>query len=128
RRLAERGDDRLAVAFAHRARRDPALAERLLGGRDGAPRLLAARDIVPGQRAVAVPGARHARLPARMGELNRGDCALFLDESRNPGKTGDVSVVPDAGVAVGDAAALLDRGRLEEHRAGAALGELAEVH
>src|SRR4029079_7315420 len=39
-----------------------------------------------------------------------------------------MSVIPDAGVAVGDAPALLDRGRLEEYRAGAALRELAEVH
>src|ERR1700716_3841693 len=36
-------------------------------------------------------------------------------------------IVPDPRVAVGDAAALLHRGRLDEYDAGAALGELAEM-
>src|SRR5690242_9981728 len=39
-----------------------------------------------------------------------------------------MTVVPDARVAVSDAAAALHRGRFHEHDARAALRELAEVH
>src|SRR5258706_1261746 len=39
-----------------------------------------------------------------------------------------MSIVPDAGIAVGDAPALLDRGGFDEHDARAALGELAQMH
>src|SRR6266850_2040685 len=39
-----------------------------------------------------------------------------------------MGIVPDAGVAVGDAAALLDGGRFDEHDPRAALRELAQVH
>jgi hypothetical protein len=63
-----------------------------------------------------------------MRELDGRHRALAFHESSDPLQRRNVRVVPDAGVAVGDAAALLHRGRLHEHDAGAALRELAEVH
>ncbi len=53
-------------------RRDPALVERLLGRRDGAPGLVAAVEVGLRQRAVAVPGPRHARLAPGVRELEGG--------------------------------------------------------
>ena len=63
-----------------------------------------------------------------MRELHRGRRALALAKLaiRLSGATWRVR--PDAGIAIGDAAMRLDRARLDEHDAGAALRELAEMH
>src|SRR4051812_47381095 len=63
-----------------------------------------------------------------MAELDSRHRLLFLDERSNPGKTGNVRVIPDACIAMRDAPALLHGGRLDEYDARAALRELAEVH
>src|SRR5688572_4447796 len=125
--VAKRVDDHLPVAFLDRPRRDPALAERLRARRHRAPRPVAALGVGLGERAVAVPGARHARLASGVRELDRGDGALALHELRDAPQSGDVRVLPDAGIPVRDAPALLYRSGLDEHDARAALGELAEV-
>ena len=58
-----------------------------------------------GERAVAVPRARHARLAPGVRELQRRHRALALHELGDASQAGDVGVVPDAGVAVRDAPA-----------------------
>ena len=90
--------------------------------------LLAAVEVGLRERAVAVPRARHARLAPGMRELDCRHRTLALHEFSDSSQTWYVRVVPDADVAVRDAAALLHRGGLDEHDAGAALRELAEVH
>src|SRR4030095_8974086 len=93
-----------------------------------APGLVAAVGVGLGERPVAVPRTRHARLASGVRELDGWYRALAFDKGRNPSETFDMRIVPDARVPMRDAAALLHRGRLDEHHAGAALRELAEVH
>ena len=63
-----------------------------------------------------------------MRELDAGQGTLTLYEGCNSGKARDVRIVPDAGIAVRDAPARLDRGRLDEDDAGAALRKFAKVY
>jgi len=81
--LAVSIEQHVQVALLERARRDPSLVERRFGGRDGAPRRLAAVEIGLRERPVAVPGPRHARLPSRVGKLDGRHGALIFYESRN---------------------------------------------
>ena len=53
---------------------------------------------------------------------------MLLDERRDASQSGNLRIVPDAGIAVSYAAAFLDRSGFHEDSAGAALRELAEVH
>src|SRR5688500_12036133 len=118
----------LEVALLQRPRPEPVLADRRVDRRDDAPRRLAALGVGLGQRPVAVPRPRHARLAAGVGKLQGRNRALRLHELGNPAQAADMRVVPDAGVAMRDAPALLHRGGFDEHHARAALGELAQVH
>ena len=126
--IAESGEHRLEVARLEGAWRDPALAEARLGRRDGRPGLVAALEVCLRERAVAEPGTRHARLASGVRELDRRCRALALHELSDTRKARDVRIVPDAGIAVRDAPAALDRGGFHEYDAGAALRELAKVH
>src|SRR5205823_5350692 len=82
-----------------------------------------ARQVGVGERTVAVPRARHARLAAGVRKLDGGQRALALHEARDARQPGHVRVIPYAGVAVRDASARLDGGRLDEDDAGATLRE-----
>ena len=68
-RVAVGREHRLEVALPERARRDPARIDRLLGGRDGGPGLVAALEVGLAKRSVAVPRPRHARLAPGVCEL-----------------------------------------------------------
>ena len=116
------------VALADWLRLEPAIAERLLGRRDDRPRSLATRQVFRRERPVAIPGTRHARLAAGVRELDAGQGTLTLYERCNSGKPRDVRIIPDAAIAVRDAPARLDRGRLDEDDAGAALRKFSKVY
>src|SRR5205085_12679831 len=92
------------------------------------PRPLATCPVVRRERPVAMPGTRHARLAAGVRELDAGQRTLALYERCNSAKPRDVRIVPDAGIAVRDAPARLDRGRLDEDDAGAALRKFPKVY
>ena len=121
-------EERFLVALTDRPRPEPAFAERLARGANDIPGFFAALDIRWRERPVAVPRARHARLAAGVRELDGRQRALRAHELGDAGEPRNVGVVPDARIAVRDAAARLHCGRLDEHDARAALGELAEVH
>ncbi len=106
----------------------PALGNRGVRGPDDRPAVVASRNVVAGERAIAVPGARHACLAPGVRELDRRDGALCTDEGRDARQAGNLRVRPEPDVAVGDAAARLDGGRLDKDDARAALCELAQVH
>src|SRR4051794_39354791 len=98
--VAVGGEQRLEVARLEGPRRDPSFAEARFGRRDRRPGVVAALHILLRERAVAVPGARHARLASGVRELDRRYCALAPQELSDARKAGDVRVVPDAGVAM----------------------------
>src|SRR3989442_11500446 len=75
-RIAIGAEHRLKVPFAEGARRDPARVDRLIGGRDDAPGLVAAVQIRLGEGSVAVPRPRYARLAPGVRELDARDRAL----------------------------------------------------
>ena len=81
--IAVSGEHRLEVALAERARRDPARVDRLVGGRDDAPRLVAAVEIGLRERGIAVPRTRDAGLAPGVRELQRRYRALGPHEIRN---------------------------------------------
>src|SRR5439155_871215 len=102
------GGHRLEVAGLEGARRDPAFAEARFRRRNRRPGLVAAVAILLRERAVAVPGASHARLASGVRELDPRYGALAFDKLGYSRKTRDVRILPDAGIAVRDASAALD--------------------
>src|SRR5439155_18783686 len=102
------GEHRLEVARLEGARRDPSFAEARFRRRNRRPGLVAAVAILLRERAVAVPGARHARLASGVRELDPRYGALAFDKLGYSRKTRDVRILPDAGIAVRDASAALD--------------------
>lgn len=75
-----------------------------------------------GQMGAAFPGAGGRGFAAGVGDLNGRHGAVFFDEAVDAGDRLDVFVVPDAGVAGGDAALGRNGGGLGDDQARAAHG------
>ena len=121
----EIGDDAGNAALAQHRRRDPIGADRLARHAHHRPGVVAAGDIGGGQRAIAGKGGLHRALAAGMGELDGGHAALGLEEAGDALEAGDLAIMPQANIAIGDPAGGLHRAGLGEDGAGAAEGEFA---
>ena len=80
-----------------------------------------------GDGLAAVPGEIATGFAAGVGELDAGDGALGLEKIDDAAERSDVVVLPDAEVAVGDAAGRFDGSGFHDDEAGAADGAGAEM-
>jgi hypothetical protein len=126
--VAPGGDQRADVRRVERVRHVPAGIHRLGRRRDRRPRRLVARRCVGGgEGAHAVPRPLAARLAAGMGELDRRNGAVLAQMAGDARERRNVRARPQPDVAIGDAAVLGDRGRLDADDAEPAERELAEM-
>ncbi len=122
--LAQRGE----LLDIERVRHQPALLHRDRARRHRPPRQIAAGVVGIVERGIAIPRTLHAGLTAGMRELDRGHCAVVLQESGDALERSDLLVVPDADIAMSDAALGGHRRGLDHHEPGAALGKLTQMN
>src|SRR5262249_42005200 len=84
-------------------------------------------SVIVGERLRSLPRARHRRLAPGMGELNGGNGALLVDETRNGDKRIALAIIPQTGAILGDAAARLHVSCFDAHNAGTADGTCGKM-
>src|SRR6185295_7333366 len=96
------------------------------GNRTGGYRLPTVRLTGRNYRA-ALPRELGTGFASSVRELNAGNRALGLDEGGDASQLGNVLILPDSEVAVGDAPARLDGGRFGYHQSGATDSAAAQM-
>jgi hypothetical protein len=104
---------------------EPAFGNRLGTGGNHGPGMIATGRIDLVERAVAEIRALHRSLGAGMRNLDTGRSALCLYETGNAGQPFDMTVFPDANIAVGNARLRRNGRGFHHHEAKAAQGEFA---
>src|SRR6185312_12996718 len=109
-----------------RYRRLRTRAARPSAGPPDAPWRLPARRIGVGQRPLPFPRPLRGRAAAGMRNLNGGNGTLGADQRRDPAQASRLLPIPQAHVAMRDAATCADGNSLRENDTGVTEGELAQ--